>query len=168
MFTSMFRSLYNHSDKKTEIEKNNAKLKIIEYIRQNIEQLLNDDTELDGEVKENLDYGDNPSTLKNYVDMGIEFLAILDNTYTKYVNNSSVNSFNSTPNEVGSITENKQVFDKVKDPNKNILFNQINKLHCPFTWNIKPMCKNKTIISKQNKYGEYNLNISLPQFTFER
>lgn len=165
----MFQTLYNHSDKKTEIEKNNSKLEIIECIRQNIEQLLNYDTELDSEVKENPAYGDCPSTLQYYIDVGIEFLAILDNTRTEYVNyDGPVNDFSGTQSEVGLITENKHVFDKVEDPNKKIIIDQINNLQCPFTWNIKSICKIKTISLIQKKYGEYNLNISVPEFTFER
>lgn len=167
MFTSMFQSLYNHSDKSTEIEKNNSKLEIIECIRKKIEQLLSYDTELDGEVKENPD--DSISTLKYYVDMGFEFLAILDNIRTEYVNyDGSVNDLSGKQSEVEPITKNKQVFDKVKDPNNKIFIDQINNLQCPFTWNIKSVGKNKTISLIQNKYGEYNLNISLPEFTFER
>lgn len=44
---------------------------------------------------------------------------------------------------------------------------QINALQCLFTWKIES--KSQNIISYiKNKYGDYNLDISLPEFTFVR
>lgn len=51
--------------------------------------------------------------------------------------------------------------------NKQI--NEINSLNCLFMWNLPhETLKKDMIIYIQNKYGNYNMDISQPVFTFER
>lgn len=49
------------------------------------------------------------------------------------------------------------------------IIDQINLMNCLFTWNLQTSYAKKDIISHiKKKYGNYNLDISLPVFTFER
>lgn len=57
---------------------------------------------------------------------------------------------------------NKNHFDKTS-------LDQINSLNCLFTWNLQTSTSKKDLISLlRKKYGNYNLDIGLPFFTFER
>uniref|UniRef100_A0A2S2QZ41 ribonuclease H n=1 Tax=Sipha flava TaxID=143950 RepID=A0A2S2QZ41_9HEMI len=48
------------------------------------------------------------------------------------------------------------------------LLNQIKSLQCLFTWEVKSQRNQDMIIYIKNKYGNVNLDISLPEFTFTR
>lgn len=48
------------------------------------------------------------------------------------------------------------------------LRNQIESLQCLFTWGVKSQGNQDMITCIKNKYGDVNLDISLPVFTFVR
>jgi len=56
----------------------------------------------------------------------------------------------------------------VEDPLQTKLFNQIDSLHCLFTWDLKKQTYQDIITHIKNKYGEDNLDISIPEFSFVR
>lgn len=52
---------------------------------------------------------------------------------------------------------------------KNIdMLNRIKSLQCLFTWEVKSQNNQDMITYIKNKYGDVNLDISLPEFTFTR
>lgn len=158
MFASMFKSLFNKSDKQDKMKNVELKPEIVQKTRQGIENML---TELI-DFKENSDYNTD-----NVIE-AIEYLSIAD-TYSENLDNSStVDNIDDSISEVSSIEEIKKNSDENGDPNKKKIINQINSLQCLFTWNIKPYNKKNLISLIQNKYGEYNLNISSAEFTLER
>jgi len=164
MFASMFKSLLNKSGKKDKME-STVESETVKITKQNIEDILTSLNEIDVYVKENLDNSCSVS-LDNIDD--IESMPIAD-TRPEYLNDSaSVDDFDDTKSEVSSIGENQQVFDTAEVSNKNNTVDQINSLQCLFTWNIRSNNKKNIILSIQNKYGDYNLNISSSEFTFER
>lgn len=168
MFASMFKSLFNKYDKKTIKEKKYSEAEIIEIkrYREDVNKLLDNVIELGDELKEDSAYSGSPSTSTNNLIDDFEVLSISNNR-SEYLNDEdSVDNFDDTQSEVSSIGENKQEF--VEDSNKKNIIKQINSLQCLFTWNIKPMHKKNVISLIQNRYGEYNLDISSPEFTFER
>lgn len=166
----MFKSLFNKSDEGIKNEgkqKTEAEIIEIKRCREDVNKLLDSvvDSELGVELKEDSVNGRTPSTSTNNLVECFEYLSVSD-TRSEYLNDSgSIDDFDDTPSEVGSIEENRQEF--VEDPDKNII-NQINSLQCLFTWNIKPIFKKNIISLIQSKYGDYNLNISSSEFTFER
>lgn len=175
MFASMFKSLFNKSDKKTIKENKNSEAEIIEIkkYREDVNKLLDNVNELDDELKEDSVYSGSPSTSTNNLVEDIEFLSISNNRLEYLNDDVSIDNFDDnfvyiddTQNEVGSIEENKQ--ELVKDSNTKNIINKINSLQCLFTWNIKSMRKKNVISLIQSRYGKYNLDISSPEFTFER
>lgn len=161
MFASMFNSLFNKSENKTEIQKNELPTEIT---KQDVEDML---TELD-ELHENADNDSSHSMSKDNVIEAMDLLSIND-IRPEYLNDDcSVNNFDDTKSEVSSIGENKQDSVEVEDPDLKKIINKINSLQCLFTWKFKPKRKHNFISWIRNKYGEYNLDISSPEFTFER
>jgi len=68
-------------------------------------------------------------------------------------------------NETKSIEKKKKLVVYTKETQ---LLNQIKSLHCLFTWNLKSQKKQDIITHIKNKYGNYNLDISVSEFTFVR
>jgi len=56
----------------------------------------------------------------------------------------------------------------IEDTKETQLLNQIKSLHCLFTWNLKLQKTQDIITHIKNKYGYYNLDISVSEFTFVR
>lgn len=163
MFASMFKSLFNKSDKKKKDESKPDNF--VKITRQDVENLL---TNLD-EIKVNSDNGGSSLTSKDSVIEAIEALSIVDNNLEDPSDDCRADNFDDSKSDVSSIGEIKPVLVEASDdPNKKKTINQINSLQCLFTWQLKPNYKKNMIFSVENKYGDYNLNISLPEFTFER
>lgn len=159
MFASMFKSFFKKSNKSTRSE-NKTDLKTVYDTRQNVQEML---TQLD-EIKYNLDDCDKQVLSIN--DLAIEALSIVDTDSNKFSNDSdSIDNFDDTKSEVSSIGENKET--PVDQSNTKIV-NQINSLQCMFTWNLKPKNQKDIVSLIKNKYGDYNLDISSLEFTFER
>lgn len=86
---------------------------------------------------------------------------------------SSQNDFDSVINNINKKNSNagkiKRYLENMK---KKELFNQIESVHCLFTWNLKPLSKQNIITNIENKYGVDNLDLIryLPTsgFTFVR
>lgn len=163
MFASMFKSLFIKSGKKTKKETVTVETEFYEITKKNVEDMLTKLNEID--VKETLDNSISCSVSLDNIDDGIEAMPI-DDTDPEYVNDGAEH-IDDTKSEVSSIGENQLVSDTVKEA-KNSTVKQINSLQCLFTWNIKPNNNKNIIASIQNKYGEYNLNITSSEFTFER
>jgi len=147
MFSSMFKSLVTVSNKQN---KNNSESKpnSIEHTRQNIDVL-----KLLNELK------DDDST-ENIVASNAVPLDISTNGLS--IHSDLVNSVNDTK----SIGKKKQI--PVEHTKETQLLNQIKSLHCLFTWNLKPQKKQDFVTHIKNKYGNYNLDISVSEFTFVR
>lgn len=161
MFASMFNSLFNKSENKTVIQKNELQSEIT---KQNVEDIL---TELD-ELHESANIDSSHLMSKDNVIEAMDLLSIND-INPEYLNDDCfLNNFDDTKSEVSSIGENKQESAEVEDPDMKKIVNKINSLQCLFTWKFKPKKKHNFISWIQNKYGEYNLDISSPEFTFER
>jgi len=168
MFASMFKSLINESDKKGKKELINVESALFDITKNDVENMLTSLNEINVDVKENLDNSVSRSvSLDNIID-GIESMPI-DNTHSEYLNDSaSVDNFDDTKSEVSSIGENQVACETVENSKKTNTANKINSLQCLFTWNIKSNDKKNMILLIHDKYGEYNLNISSTEFTFER
>lgn len=74
---------------------------------------------------------------------------------------------------VNSVNHNKNIGEKNQIPiephtKEPQLLDQIKSLHCLFTWNLKRQKKQDIITHIENKYGSYNLDISVSEFTFVR
>lgn len=162
MFSTLFKSFFKKNNKNVPKPDLNKDMVVIN--RQDVEEML---TRLN-ENEDYLDIGDIQSVSSDNIVETLDSLSIAD-THLDYANdNGSTIQNDDTKSEVGSIENNSEEPVKVKDPSEQKTINQINSLHCPFTWNIKPN-KHKNLISLvRNKYGEYNLDISSPEFTFER
>lgn len=162
MFASMFKSMFNKSKNKTEIQK--IKLKQ-EICKQDVEDML---TEL-GEFHESTDIdGDQSASKDSVIEEAMDLLSITDICSEYLIVNESTNNFDDSKSEVSSIEENVKDSAEVEDPEMKKMMNKVNNLQCLFTWNLKPNKKHNFILYIQNKYGEYNLDITSPEFTFER
>lgn len=144
----MFKSLVNVSNKQN---KNNieSKQNSIEHTRQNIDNVL----KLLNEIEDD-------NSTKNLVVSKVVPLEI--NTKDVSVGSDLVNN----KNDSKSIENTKQV--PVEQTTETQLLNQIESLHCLFTWNLKTKKKQDIITHIKNKYGNYNLDISVTEFTFVR
>lgn len=98
---------------------------------------------------------------------------IQENDLKKESNNNSSENISITNSKISSSSlvgiENKTNMEQIPIENsKNTkLLVKINAMQCLFTWKIES--KSQNIISYiKNKYGDYNLDISLPEFTFAR
>lgn len=147
MFSSMLKLLVTASNKQN---KNNreSKQNTIENTRQNIDvlKLLNEIK--DDDSTENI-------VVSNVVssDISTKHLSI-DSDLVSSVNDTKI---------IGN--KNKTPVEHTKDTQ---LLNQIKSLHCLFTWNLKSQKKKDIITHIKNKYGNYNLDISVSEFTFVR
>lgn len=144
----MFKSLVNVSNKQN---KNNSESKqnSIEHTRHNIDNVLKLLNEIeDDDSTKNID-------VSNVVPLEI-------NTKDLSVGSDLVNN----KNDSKSIENTKQV--PVEQTTETQLLNQIECLHCLFTWNLKTKKKQDIITHIKNKYGNYNLDISVTEFTFVR
>lgn len=144
----MFKSLVNVSNKQN---KNNSdsKQNSIEHTRQNIDNVLKSLNEIE-----------NDNSTKNIVVSKVVPLEI--NTKDLSVGSDLVNN----KNDSKSIENTKQV--PVEQIMETQLLNQIESLQCLFTWNLKTKKKQDIITHIKNKYGNYNLDISVTEFTFVR
>lgn len=161
----MFKSLFDKSEKNPKIDKTESESEMVEITTQDVENLL---IELN-EIKNNSNNDtDNHCSLSKDVTEAIDLLSIAD-TNSELSYDDLVDNIDDTESEVSSIGENNQESAKVAEDAAAIkTVNQINNLLCPFTWNIKPNKNKNIILLLQNKFGEYNLNISSSEFTFER
>ncbi|CAI6350759.1 unnamed protein product [Macrosiphum euphorbiae] len=168
MYASLFKSLFNKSGKKDKKELITVESGQFDITKNDVEDMLTSLNEINVDVKETLDNSVSRSvSLDNIID-GIESMPI-DNTHPDYLNDSaSVDNFDDTKSEVSSIGENQVACETDENSKKTNTANKINSLQCLFTWNIKSNDKKNMILLIHNKYGEYNLNISSPEFTFER
>jgi len=148
MFSSMFKSFVNVSNKQN---KNNSESKqnSIEHTRQNIDNV----PKLLNEIEDD-------NSTKNIVVSKVVPLEI--NIKDLSVDSDLVNN----KNDSKSIENTKQV--PVEQTIETQLLNQIKSLHCLFTWNLKTKKKQDIITHIKNKYGDYNLDISVTEFTFVR
>lgn len=169
MFKSMFELLFNKCERKKKIAVQSIESEIVEITIKDIKELLT-------EIKTNLYYEDNGSVSRNNLIDAIEILTDIllhsvssMSNFPKYLNNGAlVEHFDFTKCVTNSIGENLLVSSLAKDHNTKKLINQINNLQCLFTWNINSNGKKNIVLWIWNKYGEYNLNISSPEFTLER
>lgn len=163
MFASMFKTFFNKVDKKTIKEQYGLEgPKTAQIAKDDVEKML---SQLD-EINENSNGCGELSTPKDDIIESIESMSIIDAEPKNLVDSGSVDHFDDTKSEVSSIGEKVDLL--VEDSVEKKTFNRINSLQCPFTWNIKPVHNKNVILSIQNKYGEYNMDISSPEFTFER
>jgi len=171
MFASMFKSLFNKSGKKVEKKPTTVESQLVVITKKDVEDMLISLNEIDVDVKEVLDNSVNCSVSSDNIIDGIEAIEsmTITDTHQEYFNDSaSVDNFDDTKSEVSSVEENQLAFETVENSDKNNTAVKINNLQCLFTWNIKPNNKKNIILSIQNKYGDYNLDLSSSEFTFER
>lgn len=162
MFATLFKSFFKKSNKN--VQKQDLNTDMVMINRQDVEEML---TQLN-ENEDYLDNGDIQSVSSDNIVETLDSLSIADTHLDYVIDNDSTIQNDKAKSEISSIEKNFQEAAKVEDPSVQKTINQINSLQCPFTWNIKPS-KHKNLVSLvQNKYGEYNLDISSPEFTFER
>ncbi|XP_027854457.1 uncharacterized protein LOC114133034 [Aphis gossypii] len=160
MFATMYKTLLDKSEMNAKKESIVEESETVKITSKDVKHMLN---ELD-EIKDN---SDSCSVTKDDVIDAIESLSIIDNHPEHLNDNASVEYFDDTKSEVSSIGENQIDVATIEDPNIKKTVNRINSLQCLFTWNVKSKKKN-FILHIRNKYGEYNLNLSLSEFTLER
>lgn len=164
MFASMFKSLFNKSNKKGKREPITVDSPLVEITKNDVKEMLTLLNETNVCAKETLNSKFSVS-LDNIDD--IESIPN-DDTHSEDNDSTLVDNFDDTKSEASSIGENQLACETVQNSIKNSTANKINDLQCLFTWNIKPNNKKNIILSIHNKYGEYNLDISSIEFTFER
>lgn len=170
MFASMFKTFFNKIDQSTIVEQYGLEPRNADRIgRDDVEKML---SQLD-EIKENSSNCRGPlsTTSKDDIIESFESMSIVEADIENLVDDGGclVNHFDDTKSEVSSIGEKVDDLLLVEDSEEKITINKINNLKCLFTWNIKsPVRKKNIILSIQNNYGEYNMDISSPEFTFER
>lgn len=159
MFASMYKSLFNQS----EMENDKLDPELVVKTRQNVENLLTDLYD----VNDTLNDDDSNSTSN---DTSLEAIELsLANIHLEYLNdNDSVDNFDDSENDTSLVSNNKPETAQIENSDNKRLINQINSLQCPFTWNLKRNHSKFMISRIKNKYGEYNLDISSQEFTFER
>ncbi|XP_050434711.1 uncharacterized protein LOC126841936 [Adelges cooleyi] len=161
MITSMFNSLF----KKTKVNKKTEPAENVVAARKDVEKLLLEFIQ----PKDNTDNEDNHPISKAY--SAFELLSLDDNSSTKendeLVFDDASDTSNDTKSESSSERKSKLSLSS-EDQTKSKMINKLNNLQCLFTWNLKG--KNKYNLSERikNKYGDFNLDISQPKFTFER
>ncbi|XP_022176758.1 uncharacterized protein LOC111038033 isoform X2 [Myzus persicae] len=165
MFASMFKSVFNKSGKKAKKEVESELNKIT---KEDVKDILASLNEINVDGKDILDNNVSRSvSLDNIID-GIESMPIDDANPVDLNDSALVDNFDDTKSEVSSIGENQLSCEIVENSDKTNTANKINNLQCLFTWNLKANNKKNMISLIHNKYGEYNLNISSSEFTFER
>lgn len=164
MFSKIFKSLFTKVKSKDE-KKYESELQIVDLTyKEQIETKL---TELN-EITVNSHNDDSQFTTQHDVINDFEILSITGTNDDNDIDTGSVNIFDdSKSSEISSIEENTLSLHDV-DFNAKKFSNQISNLQCLFTWKLRPNNRKNIILMIQKKYGEYNLNISLPEFTLER
>lgn len=162
MFSAMFKSLFTNVKNKQNDE---SEFQIVNVTyKEEIESKLN---ELN-EIKEKSDNGNNEYINKQDIIDTFEIMSIADSLADNdFKDNDSVSNFDDSKSEISSIGENTSSL-KDEGPDKKKTINQINTLQCLFTWNIKSNNRKNIIGLIKHTYGEYNLDISKPEFTFQR
>lgn len=154
MFSTMFKSLFTNEKKK---KKSDDFLIVNIAYKEKIESKL---TELNEQAE-------NSVVDDNVID-AFDLMSIADTQADiEIINNGSVDNFEDSKSEISSIGENEPSLQDTDSAMKRTI-NQINSLQCLFTWNIKPNNRRNIILMVQNKYGDYNLDISSPEFTLQR
>lgn len=157
MFATLFQTFLKETD--VDVKKYEVDSKSVGITKQQVEDML-------AKLDETPD-GDAQSVSSNNAG-ALESLSIAvtqeDNAYDA----GSLGHFDDTKSEVSSVGENKQNSVKIADSSLQKTINQINSLQCPFTWNLKANKRKNLISLIENKYGEYNLDISSAEFTLER
>jgi len=76
-------------------------------------------------------------------------------------------SYEST--SVNKLKQIQSIIHKTKNDNNRKVINQRKSLHCLFTWDLQPSASKKNIIKHiKTKYSNFDFDISLPVFRFER
>lgn len=109
---------------------------------------------------------------KESISDSFELLSIADslpedlNENDSYELKSEINSDEETVQDPVENTIKEPVEDRTEKNDTNIA-KEMNSLECIFTWKLKSYKRN--IISRiLNEYGDYNLDISLPEFSLKR
>lgn len=164
MFSTMFKSLFDNGNKQNNESENQI---VNNAYRKEIESKLTELNEIGNALNENYS-----QTNQHDIIDALEVVSIADTNSYDDIDVGSVDNFDDSKSEISSIGEinvytqtNKKV-----DPDSKTLktINRINSLQCLFTWNLKANNRKNLILMIQKKYGEYNLDISLPEFTFQR
>jgi hypothetical protein len=156
MFASLIKTLFkrtsdNISGSPNHDEPQNNK-KVIN-LRQDVENMLSEVNEIDCL---------NRTSCKESIADSSEFMSFAGNL-PEDLNDNDLDELKS---EINSDEETVQytVEDKIQT---NDIVQKINSLQCIFTWKLKSNKRN--IISQiLNKYGDYNLDISSPEFSMKR
>lgn len=156
MFSSMFNSLFNKSKKTLK----DIPIEVINVARQGAEKLLQEFEK--SKVNDE-------SHLTSNVDSTYNEVVCLSQTMSINEDGDSINScseiYDDSISEVSD--EENSVTSSSDDDSQSEMQKKLNDLQCPFTWNLKSNKKNGIELI-ENKYGQYNLDISSPKFTFER
>lgn len=161
--TNMFSAMYDSLALKQKSEdKFNIKvsLKTVDITRQNIEIFL---LQFD-KVNENMaiDTNNKSASMLKY---SFQLLLVLDKHLDWLFDLNTEDNFNS----ISVHQYSNETIKQVQTTTNNNILDKINTLHCLFTWNLQTSPPKKDLISHiKRKYGNYNLDISLPVFTFER
>lgn len=175
MFAAMYEILFDTFKGKAMRSTTKLKFEIAQIAENDIHDLIIKMSD----INENTDTIDDSVSIKLLKYISVELInklfemlpyylsGILENAPTKNVYNyASINSVNNNKRGVKNIRKNQLIPSPIgKDPDTARIIHKINQLQCLFTWNIIP--KN-VILCIWKKYGEYNLNISSPEFKLER
>jgi len=166
----MFKTIFKNVNKNVKEGKKDLDQETIDIARLQIDHLLTEtDNNDDNVIEENASSCSNQlPSINDNVNESFTLLSISD-IPNEILNDSDLfDNFDDDKSDVSSVEENKPTNVTEVDLDKKKLINQIGSLQCLFTWNIKPKHKKNVILSIENNYGKYNLDISKPEFTFER
>lgn len=153
MFSSLFElfvKVSNKQDKKKQNE--DSEKKTNKTSMQNLDNMLMLLNEIKDESSNNSIENVAPANSKMLVDKN--HLEDLSNDYNFNVTKSYNNDI-----ESDSIVE---------DSSSKKIRSQVESLQCLFTWKLKSEREQDLVTHIKNKYGDYNLDISVPEFTFVR
>lgn len=155
---TMLKSLVPNNNNNMK-EDNNLKQKEIEKFETR-QQIVSQVNIISNEIKEKLNDNSEESDIIN-ADFNIE--STINNFKKLSIGPGVIDRFDEIKIKNSTIGENKSV-----DHQNRKLLDQIESLHCLFTWKLKSRKELDTVRHIENKYGANNLDISLPEFTFAR
>jgi hypothetical protein len=156
MFTALYNGLALKLDSENKFN-DRVLLKTMKITSRSIEIFL---SQCD-QVNESSENDTKPSkTFENFFKLFI----VLDKHLNELIDQSTEDKLNYIS---GSLYSDEQINVKKYNLLEKTILNKINSMDCLFTWDL-PMSKKDLISHINKKYGDFNLDISTPVFTFER
>lgn len=166
----MFTALHGQLVSKCAVRENDCtarvSLETVKITNQNISMILSHLDSVNGITPmTNVDTNRLPSTLK----YSVKLLSVLDKSLDHLIDNEDILNRISGHRYNDKSEPIQWVLNKRVGRNRGYkIVDHVQSLRCLFTWDIERPSNKDLITSIKRKYGDYNLDISLPVFTFEK